>query len=479
MMPDTNNKLGGSSHTLNEIESPAFRRAALESERLRIQVLLAVLTAVILWVLVRAAWLASETEKQLLPSLLLGGLIFIAYEVGRWVFLSRWLRTGCEAPWWFWLANLAVEAAFPTWILFELTGSAFWGPYRALVAPAILLYFLFIILSTLRLNPGLCVLTGLFSALGYAAVLAHTWARYPEPSEASGAFPISIYASYSVLFFLGGLAAGGVAQRIRVHVLAALREAETRRQMDQIKNDLRVARTIQKGLLPKQSPDLPGYEIAGWSQPAEETGGDYYDWQPLPDGRLAVSLADVSGHGIGPALVTAACRAYSRASVPNGGALPALMNRINMLLVEDLPDNRFVTFAIVVLDPPSGRLELLSAGHGPIVIYNSAEDRLYDFPAQGIPFGITSTFDYGEALTMNLSPGDFVVLLTDGFHEWAGPGDEQFSLERVRQAIRAAKDLPAQELIAHLYAQARAFAQGINQQDDLTAVVIKRATPQP
>ncbi len=463
--------------SLNEIDSPAFRRAALESERLRIQVLVGVLTAVILWVLARALWLASELEKQLLPSLLLGGLIFLAYEAVRWVFLSRWLRTGCEAPWWFWLANLAVEAAFPTWILFQLTDSVFWGPYRALVAPAILLYFLFIILSTLRLNPGLSVLTGLFSALGYGAVLAHTWASFPEPSESSGAFPVSIYASYGIFFFLGGLAAGGVAQRIRVHVLAALREAETRRQMDQIKNDLRVARTIQKGLLPRQSPDLPGYEVAGWSQPAEETGGDYYDWQPLPDGRLAVSLADVSGHGIGPALVTAACRAYSRASVPNGEALPALMNRINTLLAEDLPDNRFVTFAIAVLDPVGARLELLSAGHGPIVIYNAVEDRLYDFPAQGIPFGIMSSFDYGDALTISLSPGDFVVLLTDGFHEWAGAGDEQFGLERVRQAIRAAKDLPAEQLIAHLYAQAREFARGIDQQDDLTAVVIKRVKP--
>ena len=460
---------------LGEIESPAFRRAALESERLRIQVLIAVLTAVILWVLARAVWWASETEKQLLPSLLLGGLIFLVYEAVRWVFLSRWLRAGCDAPGWFWLANLAVEAAFPTWILFQLTGSVFWGPYRALVAPAILLYFLFIILSTLRLDPGLSVLTGLLSAVGYGAVVAHTWASFPEPPEASGAFPISMYASYGVLFFLGGLAAGGVALRVRTHVLAALREAEVRRQMDQIKSDLRVARTIQEGLLPKRAPELAGYDIAGWSQPAEETGGDYYDWQLLPDGRLAVSLADVTGHGIGPALVTAACRAYSRASVPGDGGLAGLMNRVNALLAEDLPADRFVTFAIGILEPGTHRLELLSAGHGPILLYKAAEDRVQDFQAQGIPFGISSSFEYGDALEVQLAPGDLVVLLTDGFHEWGDPEEEQFGVERVKQAIRGARDLAAAGVIDRLYAHVREFSRGTKQQDDLTAVVIRRA----
>ncbi len=459
------------------IQSPAFRRAALESERLRIQVLIGVLTALLLWVLGRTAWLGTEAEIQTLLGVLALAVVFLAYEILRLVVVSRLLRAGREPRGWMWIANVAVEAAFPTWILFLLTGSVFWGPYRALVAPAILLFFLFIILSTLKLDPWLCVLTGLFSALGYGAAVAYTWARFPEPPTASGAFPISIYATYSLFFLVGGFAAGGVARRIRIHVLAALREAEVRRQMDQIKNDLRVARTIQEGLLPKQSPELPGYEIAGWSQPAEETGGDYYDWQPLPDGRLAVSLADVTGHGIGPALVTAACRAYSRASFPSGGELAGLMNRINALLSEDLPANRFVTFAICILDPQTSRLELLSAGHGPIVIYKASEDRLYDFPAQGIPFGISSAFDYGGTLEIQLSPGDLVVLLTDGFHEWAGPDNEQFGVERVKETVRAAKDLPAQELIAKLYAQVLEFARGTNQKDDLTAVVIRRTAP--
>ena len=467
----------GLSSPSQQIQSPAFRRATLESERLRIQVLVSALLVVLVALLVRVAWVGTEAELRALPEFLAGAVVFLVYEAFLFLLVSRWLRTEREPPGWVWVANVAVEVGFPTWALILLTNHASFGPYRALVAPGMLLFFLFIILSTLRLNPWLCVLTGFLSAVGYAAVLAYTRIAFPEPPETSGAFPTAIYATYSLFFLVGGLAAGGVALRVRAHVLAALREAEVRRQMDQMKHDLRLARTIQQGLLPKNPPELPGYDIAGWSQPADETGGDYYDWQALADGRLAISLADVTGHGIAPALVAAACRAYSRASFPSGGGLSDLMNRVNALLAEDLPPNRFVTCVTAVLDPKTGRLDLLSAGHGPTLVYKASEDRVHGFPAQGIPFGITSTFDYGSALELQFSPGDFVMMLTDGFFEWAGPDDEQFGLERLKQAVHAAKDLSAQQLIATLYAEVETFARGTKQQDDLTAVVVKHTVP--
>src|SRR6185503_3990265 len=96
-------------------------------------------------------------------------------------------------------------------------------------------------------------------------------------------------------------------------------------------------------------PNLCGFEVAGWNQPADQTGGDYFDWQTLPDGRFAVSLGDATGHGIGPALLSASCRAYARASFLSGDP-DGLLDNLNQLLVEDLPGNRFVTFAVVFLD---------------------------------------------------------------------------------------------------------------------------------
>ena len=186
---------------------------------------------------------------------------------------------------------------------------------------------------------------------------------------------------------LGGVIAGFVTREVRTHVAAALREAEARQQVQRMEHDLDIARSIQRGLLPSQSPKVRGYDIAGWSQSADQTGGDYYDWQPLPNGRLAVSLADVSGHGIGPALVSAVCRAYTRASMPTRDELEPIMAHINGLLVEDLPDNRFVTFVSAVLDSVSSNIQLLSAGHGPLYLYEAVDDRIQSFNAHGIPLG--------------------------------------------------------------------------------------------
>ena len=95
---------------------------------------------------------------------------------------------------------------------------------------------------------------------------------------------------------------------------AALREAKLQSELDRINHDIDIARSIQHGLLPASPPQLEHFDVAGWNQPANQTGGDYFDWQLLPDGQLAISVGDATGHGIGPALVSTLCRAYARAS---------------------------------------------------------------------------------------------------------------------------------------------------------------------
>lgn len=187
-------------------------------------------------------------------------------------------------------------------------------------------------------------------------------------------FPVEIYLTYAVVILIGGIIAAAVAGQIRTHVRTALREAETRREVERLEHDLGIARSIQQGLLPQNPPQLDGFEIAGWNQPADQTGGDYFDWQELADGRLAVSLADVTGHGIGPALVTAVCRAYARASFPSDSELESVMKQLNNLLFEDLPPERFVTFVVALLDPATSEIQLLSAGHAPLLLYTLADD---------------------------------------------------------------------------------------------------------
>jgi serine phosphatase RsbU (regulator of sigma subunit) len=450
----------------SDIHSPAFRRAALASEKLRVLGLLVILTVVLAFTAVRAPWLGVEhveLQRQFLALL----VAYIAYEAFRLAVVFRCIRAGRDLPLWSWAFNLLLESALPTLGLLLLTRSPSMGPYRALAAPMVSAYFLFILLSILRLSPLASLMSGLLAAAGYFAAVTYTYATYPNEAARAGVFPFPIYATYGVLLILGGGAAGAVAQRIRIHVLAALREEDLRRELE-------LARSIQMGLLPTTAPVLPGYEIAGWNQPADETGGDYYDWQTLEDGRVVVTLADVTGHGISSALVAAVCRAYARSLLPLEAGLEPLVGRLNALLASDLPANRFVTMVMAVLEPGASRLHLLSAGHGPILVYRRSENEFQDLPAQGIPLGISDGFPFGAPQEITLAPGDMAILLTDGFIEWEDPAGEQFGLARLQDAIRSHADLPAQALIAELYSQLLRFTRGTKQSDDLTAVVIKR-----
>jgi serine phosphatase RsbU (regulator of sigma subunit) len=220
--------------------------------------------------------------------------------------------------------------------------------------------------------------------------------------------------------------------------------------------------------------EIEGFDIAGWNQPADQTGGDYFDWQELPDGRVAISLADVTGHGIGPALVTAVCRAYSRASIPSMPDLGTAIDRINNMLVEDLPIERFVTFVVALLDPTNSKVQLLSAGHGPILLYTASDDSIQDFIADDIPLGLNLNIGYGPAREITLAGGDMLVLITDGFFEWTNAKSEMFGLSRLQETIRKHKNLPAKEIISKLYKEVIEFTGGTKQQDDLTAVILKR-----
>jgi phosphoserine phosphatase len=241
-----------------------------------------------------------------------------------------------------------------------------------------------------------------------------------------------------------------------------------------IQRDLNIARTIQQGLLPRSNPVLPGFDVAGWNRPADETGGDFFDFLPLEDGRLAVAIADATGHGIGPALVIAEARALFRALVGGQAGLERAVNDMHRLLCLDLPENRFVTAFCGVLDPAAGILEFLSAGQGPILLYEAASGTFRDLPAQGLPLAFFPEATYEGATRVELAVGDVLVLLTDGFYEWSREDGEAFGEERVANLIRGLSASPAADMIAALYEAVLGFSAGTLQGDDLTAVIVKR-----
>jgi len=451
------------------IEIKAFQRATLSSESQRIIGLLGLLGALIIGVIVRNL---ATGQFQLLYWQIMALVLVVVSEIFTLVMIKSALRTEQDVPQVIWLFNVLIESGLPTLALFLLIESQYLNSYQALFAPAVLLYFLFIILSTLRLRPSLSILTGLLSALGYLAVTAYVMRRSPRPDADTSAFPL-VYFSYAGLILAGGIISAVVAGQIRNHVFAALRKAELQRELERVNHDLDIARSIQQGLLPHRLPNLCGFEVAGWNQPADQTGGDYFDWQTLPDGRFAVSLGDATGHGIGPALLSASCRAYARASFLSGDP-DGLLDNLNQLLVEDLPGNRFVTFAVVFLDTADSHVKILSAGHGPILCYRYAADEIENFEAEGIPLGMIAGIKYGQATEVSLAGGDMLALVTDGFYEWENPEGEEFGLTRLEEVIRESRDCPAEEVIAKLRAAVASFCRGTEQKDDLTAVILRR-----
>jgi serine phosphatase RsbU (regulator of sigma subunit) len=326
--------------------------------------------------------------------------------------------------------------------------------------------------SILRLRPWFPFWMGIGAAVSHAGLATLTLDDMHAPSDqAPAAF------AYAVLLVFNGAAAGLVTRAARRYVIEAVAEATERERAAQrlanIERDLSVAREIQLGLLPKDSPALPGFDIAGMNKPADQTGGDYYDWQELPDGRLIVVMADVTGHGIGPALVMAVCRAYARASATIVTEPIALLSKLNNLLHADLGGARFITLAMALLNK-DGNVELLSAGHGPTLLYRAADRGVQQYGGDGIPLGILTDEAYGPVRTLKLQRDDVLVMLTDGFFEYPNSQRQQFGLERLVEALKAAAPQPATKIIDHLYRSVLDYADGAPQLDDLTIVAIKR-----
>lgn len=456
------------------LKSDAFQRAELKSETYRIYGILILLGALLVWTVLRS--LAIGHLRLLLAQLSLT-IVAMVYELFMLWAVRRALAGEARVPSTFSLINAFVEAQIPTLTLVILIRNQVLSPYQVLVAPAMLAYYFFIILSTLRISARLSFFTALSSAIGYIGVVWYVESNNPAQIDPAG-FPLPVYYVYALSILVSGGVAAFVASQIRTHVMAALRESELQSELEQVKHDLDVAQSIQQGLLPAEAPDLGEYEISGWNKPADQTGGDYFDWHKLHDGVYAISLADATGHGIGPALVSTSCRAYARASLLSNGTRESVLDQLNGLLADDLPSNRFVTFVVIFLDPSSSEVKILSAGHGPILWYRHATDVVENIEAQGIPLGMMAGFPYEAATVGRLEPGDVLALVTDGFSEWENPEGEDFGIKRLEDVLRSSKGLSAEQTISNLRTAVEQFCCGTKQLDDLTAVIIQRKEQQ-
>jgi len=253
----------------------------------------------------------------------------------------------------------------------------------------------------------------------------------------------------------------------RVRMTEAVIEGEKMRQ------ELEMARVVQMSTLPASMPAVPGYEVYGAFKPAELTGGDTFDLALLDQGLLAV-LGDATGHGIAPALSVTQMQAMLRMAFRLGADLENAFKEVNNQLADTLASDRFITAFVGILDAGAHRMRFHSGGQGPILHFQAKDGTCARYKPTSFPLGAMRLAKLRPAVTLDMQPGDILLLLSDGIYEYHDAGGEQFGETRVEDLVRThhAKSMP--DFSAVLLEAVRTFAAGAPQEDDITVVLVKR-----
>lgn len=261
------------------------------------------------------------------------------------------------------------------------------------------------------------------------------------------------------------------------HAATALERAElieSVRRSHELRVSVEMGRSIQAAFLPSSIPSLPGYEVAAWWQPAEAVGGDYYDLLQLPDGRLGLVVADVSGHGVGASLIMASVRAMLHVMARAQSEPAEIVTLLSQSIADDLHEGRFITFLMVALDAVNHRLAYANAGHGPALHFCRATRRFRALESTALPIGLDEDPRVPAGDSVEMAPGDLLLLATDGAIELRNARDEMFGRRRLEKLIADNCTLPAGELMNVLREAISRFDPHDDPPDDVTLVLVER-----
>ena len=242
----------------------------------------------------------------------------------------------------------------------------------------------------------------------------------------------------------------------------------------EIEVSIDAARKLQAGFLPQRLPRIEGYELAAWWQPALGVAGDYYDVVRLPDGRLALAVADVSGHGLGPSLIMASARAMLHVLSRTVSQPGRILTLLNETITPDLKLGRFVTFLLGALDTQRHTLSFANAGHGPAFHLQRRTSRIRHLEATSCPIGVTLDELRDAPAPIEIEPGDLIVLATDGAIEQRNSDGDMFGKARLEKLVCENQTVPAPKLLEILKSQIAAFYRGSHPDDDVTILILER-----
>ena len=221
------------------------------------------------------------------------------------------------------------------------------------------------------------------------------------------------------------------------------------------------------------APVITGFDIAGSAHPADETGGDYFDFISMADGSLVIAVADAKGHGFSSALVMALTRAYVRCFAALQLELDDILARVNQMLLKNLEHGHFVTLFLARLNSDHRTLSYASAGHVPGFVFLDSGNVKCTMDSTGPPLGLFPGSNFTLQHATQLDPGETAVFLTDGVTESTTPDGHQFGTQRVLDYVQAHNHDSASNIADGIYRAARAFVQGDPQDDDITSVIMK------
>jgi serine phosphatase RsbU (regulator of sigma subunit) len=262
-----------------------------------------------------------------------------------------------------------------------------------------------------------------------------------------------------------------VAHQVGISLLnAAMHEERVASRL--LEEEVSTARRIQEQLLPSEPPSLEGWELSASNSPSRGIGGDYHDFLSLPGGALGIAIGDVSGKGIPAALLMSNLQATLRGRVLAGDAPEAVVGDVNRHICRSTGPESFISFFLAELSTESGTMAFTNAGHNaPILIrHNGSVELLED---GGLLLGVFPEASY-ESGTVNLHPGDLLVLYTDGVTEAQDPEGDMYSEERLVETVLRHRDASAEEMHAHILEDVRVFQNGRDPDDDLTLILLKR-----
>jgi sigma-B regulation protein RsbU (phosphoserine phosphatase) len=257
------------------------------------------------------------------------------------------------------------------------------------------------------------------------------------------------------------------------HLTAAI--ASEIAQRERLNREVEIAREVQQRLFPQKPPSVDGLDYCGACRPALGVGGDYYDFLSLPNGVFGIAIGDVSGKGIAAALLMASLQASLRGQAIRGTSdLAELMQNVNRLVYDASAENRYATFFYSQYEPQTRRLTYVNAGHNaPIVLRKENDDwSTIRLEEGGAVIGLLPNFPYSQAV-VELRHGDVLVAFTDGISEAMNPDDEEWGEDRLIETAKKSEGHSAESTLKLIVDAADKFANGAEQHDDMTLMIIR------